>query len=356
MRKLLRLLVSSGIALLMASAAQAADKAKVCFVYNGPVGDNGWTYRHDVARKEIANEMGQKIETTFIQSISPGADAERVIERYARQGCEMIFATTFGFMEPTLKMAKKFPDVKFEHATGFKPAENVTTYDVRYYEAFYVQGKIAASVSKSNSAGYIASFPIPVSIASINAFMLGAQSINPDFQLKIVWVNSWYDPVREADAAKVLISQGVDVIVPQTDSSAPVEVAEESGTFAFGMSSNKLDYGPNAHLTTLELNWAPYYKRRVQALLDGTWKSESSYDGFAEGTLRLAGLANMPEATKKLALEAVDEISSGTLHPFQGPVYNQQGELVVKEGEVLPVGEILGMNWYVKGISDEMPQ
>ena len=340
---------------LTASTFAFADEQKVCFVYVGPTGDNGWTYRHDVARKEIQEKYAGKIGTEYLENVAVGPDSERAMTQYAVQGCKMIFATTFGYMESTLSVAKKFPDVKFEHATGFKGADNVTTYDVRYYEAFYVEGKIAASVSETGAAGYIASYPIPVSLSSINAFMLGAQSVNPDFKLKVVWMNTWYDPAKESDAAKALFDQGVDVIVQQTDSAAPMAVAEERGKLAFGMSSDKIDFGPNAQLTSLVLNWGPYYDRRVAALLDGTWKPEYSYDGFAEGTLKLAELTNMPDETKEMAKGAVAAMISGELHPFQGPVYNQNGDLVVKEGEVLPKGDILGMDWYVRGITDAIP-
>ena len=338
-----------------ASSFALAEEQKVCFVYVGPTGDNGWTYRHDVARKEIQEKYTDQIQTKFVENVSVGPESERALTQYAVEGCKMIFATTFGYMEPTLSVAKKFPDVKFEHATGFKGADNVTTYDVRYYEAFYIEGKIAASVSETGVAGYIASYPIPVSVSSINAFMLGAQSVNPDFQLKIVWINSWYDPAKEADAAKALFDQGVDVIVQQTDSAAPMTVAEERGKFAFGMSSDKIDFGPNAQLTSLVLNWGPYYDRRVSGLLDGTWKPEYSYDGFAEGTLKLAALTNMPDETKEMTTIAIGALKSGELHPFRGPVYNQAGELVVKEGEVLPRGAILGMDWFVRGITDTIP-
>ena len=347
-------LIGAALAL-TASSVASAEEQKVCFVYVGPTGDNGWTYRHDVARKELEERFSGKIETTYVENISPGPDAERALTQYSVTGCKLIFATTFGYMEPVLSVAQKFPDTKFEHATGFKGADNVTTYDVRYYEAFYVEGKIAASVSETGIAGYIASFPIPVSLSSINAFMLGAQSVNPDFQLKVTWINSWYDPAKETDATNALIDQGADVIVQQTDSAAPMAVAEERGKLAFGMSADKIEFGPNAQLTTLVLNWAPYYERRVNALLDGSWQSQASYDGFAEGTLKLAELTNMSDETKEMALSTIEEIESGQTHPFQGPVYNQNGELVVEEGEILPTGAILGMDWFVQGITDSLP-
>ena len=238
-------------------------------------------------------------------------------------------------MEPTLKVAKKFPDVKFEHATGYKTADNVTTYNAKFHEGRYVIGQIAAKMSKTGVAGYIVSFPIPEVVAGINAFMLGAQSVNPDFKVKIVWVNSWYDPGKEADAAKVLFSQGADIIVQHTDSTAPLQVAEEQGKHGFGQASDMIKFAPKAQLTAIVDHWAPYYIRRVNDVIDGTWKSQSSWDGMAEGTVNIAPFTNMPDDVAKMASETSEAIKTGKLHPFTGPITKQDGSVVGEAGKPL---------------------
>jgi len=339
-----------------AVSAGAADKTKACWIYVGAIGDHGWSYEHNQGRLAVEKEFGDKVETTYIENVAEGPDAERAIERLARDGCAIIFTTSFGFMEPTLKVAKKFPDVKFEHATGYKTADNVTTYNAKFHEGRYVIGQIAAKMSKTGTAGYIVSFPIPEVVAGINAFLLGAQSVNPDFKVKIVWVNSWYDPGKEADAAKVLFGQGADIMVQHTDSTAAMQIAEEQGKHAFGQASDMIKFGPKAQLTAIVDNWAPYYIRRVGDVMNGTWKSQSSWDGMAEGTVKMAPYTNMPDDVSKMATETAEAIKTGKLHPFKGPIANQAGEQVVKEGETLNDGQILGMNWYVKGIDDELPK
>ena len=233
----------------------------------------GWSYQHDQGRQAVEKELGDEVETVFVENVPEGPDAERTHERLARDGCQIVFTTSFGFMEPTLKVAKKFPDVKFEHATGYKTADNVTTYNAKFHEGRYVIGQIAAKMSKTGIAGYIVSFPIPEVVSGINSFMLGAQSVNPDFKVKIVWVNTWYDPGKEADAAKVLFSQGADIIVQHTDSTAPLQVAEEQGKHGFGQASDMIKFAPKAQLTAIVDNWTPYYVRRVKAVADGSWKT-----------------------------------------------------------------------------------
>jgi simple sugar transport system substrate-binding protein len=259
-------------------------------------------------------------------------------------------------MEPTLKVAKKFPDVKFEHATGYKVADNVTTYNAKFHEGRYVIGQMAAKMSKSGVAGYIVSFPIPEVVSGINAFLLGAQSVNPDFKLKVVWVNSWFDPGKEADAAKVLFSQGADIITQHTDSTAPLQIAEEQGKLGFGQASDMIKFAPKAQMTAVVDNWAPYYVRRVKAVIDGTWKSEMSWDGMAEGTVQIAPFTNVPDDVAKMAADTSEAIKTGKLHPFTGPITKQDGSVVGEAGKDLPDGDILGMNWYVKGMDDQLPQ
>jgi simple sugar transport system substrate-binding protein len=354
-----RVLITTGAALALAFGATGAfaqDKLKACWVYVGPIGDYGYSYQHDLGRQDVEKALGDRVETAYLENISEGPDAERAIERLARSGCGIIFTTSFGFMNPTIKVAASFPDVKFEHATGYKTAPNVAIYNARFYEGRYISGQIAAKVSKKHLAGYIASFPIPEVVMGINAFMLGAQSIDPDFKVKIVWVNSWFDPGKEADAAKALFDQGADIIVQHTDSTAALQVAEERGLHGFGQSSDMIQFAPHAQLTAIVDDWGPYYVNRVQAVLDGTWESTDVWGGLAENMLAMADYANMPDDVKAMAEETEKKIASGELHPFTGPIYDQSGTLRYKDGEVVPDKDLLGMNWYVKGIDDKLPQ
>jgi simple sugar transport system substrate-binding protein len=355
MRKAFALIVSLAL-LLSISTFAFGDELKVGFIYVGPIGDHGWTYQHHQGLLAVEEAFGDKVETVYVENVAEGPDAERAITRLARDGAGIIFTTSFGYMDPTNKVAKNFPDVKFEHATGYKRDHaNVTTYSARFYEGRYVIGQIAARMSKSGVAGYIASFPIPEVVRGINSFMLGAQSINPDFKLKIVWVSTWFDPGKEADAAKVLIGQGADIITQHTDSTAPLQIAEEQGVVGFGQASDMFAFAPNAQLTAVIDEWAPYYVARTRAVLDGTWESTDTWDGIAPGMVRMAEYTNMPDEVKALAMETEAMISSGELHPFKGPIYNQEGEMVIGEGDVLDDGTLLGMNWYVQGVDDKLP-
>ena len=355
MRKLVAALTGLALSLAVATAS-GADKLKVGFIYVGPIGDHGWTYQHDQGRLAVEEAFGDKVETVYVENVAEGPDAERAITRLARQGAGIIFTTSFGFMDPTIKVAGNFPDVKFEHATGYKRADNVTTYSARFYEGRYVIGQIAARMSKSGVAGYIASFPIPEVVRGINSFLLGAQSINPDFKLKIVWVSTWFDPGKEADAAKVLIGQGADIITQHTDSTAPLQIAAEQGVVGFGQASDMIKFAPNTQLTAIIDDWAPYYVQRVGAALDGTWKSEDTWDGMGPGMVGMAPYTNLPDDVVAMAQETQAKITSGEFHPFTGPIHNQEGEMVIGEGEVLDDGVLLGMNWYVKGVDDKLPQ
>jgi simple sugar transport system substrate-binding protein len=336
--------------------ASAQDKIKACWIYVGPIGDYGWSHQHNQGRLHVEEVLGDKVETVYIENVSEGPDAERTIERLARDGCAIIFTTSFGFMESTLKVAAKYPDVKFEHATGYKRADNVATYNAKFHEGRYVIGQIAARVSETGTAGYVASFPIPEVVSGINAFMLGAQSIDPEFKVRIVWVNSWYDPGKEADAAKVLFGQGADIISQHTDSTAPLQIAEEEGKHGFGQASDMIRFSPNAQLTAIVDDWSGYYVERVQAVLDGTWKPVDVWGGLDSGMVSMAPYTNMPDDVAEMATKTKEAIASGDLHPFAGPIHNQAGELVVPEGETLSDGDVLGMNWYVQGIDDRLPQ
>lgn len=338
------------------SPASAEDKLKIGFVYIGPVGDFGWSYQHDQARKALLKEFGDKIETTFLEKVNEGPDAERSIEQLARAGNKLIFATSFGYMDSVIKVAKKYPAVKFEHATGYKRDSNVSTYSARFYEGRYVQGTIAAKMSKKGVLGYIGSFPVPEVISGINATVLAAQKINPNIKVKIVWVNSWFNPGKEAEAAKVLIDQGADVIMQHTDSAAAMQAASERGVPAFGQDSDMIKFGPKNQLTAIVDNWAPYYVARVTAAMDGSWKAEDTYGGLKDKMILMAPYTNMPEDVKKLAADTEAGIVDGTIKPFACPVVGQDGsEVECKGGDHLDDGQVLGMNFYVKGIDDRAP-
>ncbi|TPI15147.1 BMP family ABC transporter substrate-binding protein [Mesorhizobium sp. B4-1-3] len=355
MKKLLIALMTTAAALSLAATAEAADKLKACWVYTGPIGDFGYSYQHDQGRLEVEKALGDKVETAYLENVSEGPDADRAFERLARENCKIIFGTSFGFMDAEVKVAKKFPKVMFEHATGFKTGDNLGIYNARFYEGRYVLGQIAAKESKKGLAGYIVSFPIPEVVMGINSFMLGAQSINPDFKVKIVWVNSWFDPGKEADAAKALFDQGADIIVQHTDSTAALQVAEERKLHGFGQSSDMIKFAPHAQLTSLTDEWGPYYISRVQAALDGTWKPDNVWLGIKDGAVKLAPYTNMPDDVKAMA-EATEKKIAGGWNPFTGPVSKQDGSPWLKDGEVADDGTLLGMNFYVKGIDDKLPQ
>ena len=317
-----------------------ADPVKVGFVYVGPVGDHGWTYMHDQGRQAVVEEFGDKVETTFIESVKYGPDSERVMRDMANQGVDIIFATSFGYMEQMAKVAKDFPDVKFEHATGYKTSENMSVYSSKFYQGRYIQGVIAGHMSEKGKAGYIASFPIPEVIRGINSFWLGATSVNPDFDIDVVWVNTWYDPAKEADAAKVLISQGVDIITQHTDSPAALQVAEMEGIFAFGQASNMIQFAPEAQLTAIIDDWGPYYVERVRAVIEGTWESADTWGCMDTGMVAMAPYTNMPQDVAEIAMVLEEAITRGVLDPFGGEFTD---------------GELLSMTDYLPGIDAIKP-
>ena len=342
-------------ALLMATAVQAAE-LKVGFVYVGPVGDYGWSYQHDRARQEVKAEFSDRVETTYVESVQEGPDAERVIRQLAASGHGLIFTTSFGFMDPTVKVAKQFPEVKFEHATGYKRLPNVSTYMARFYEGRHIIGKIAGMMTKTNKIGYVASFPIPEVVRGINAATLAARSVNPDVTTQVVWVNTWYDPGKEADAAKALISEGADMIMQHTDSPAPLQAAENAGVHAFGQASNMIKFAPNAQLTAIVDDWGPYYIERTRAVLEGTWQSTFTWDGLAKGMVEMAPYTNMPDDVKHAAMNAEKQIASGELHPFTGPIADRDGEVRIAEGETATDEMLLGMDWFVGGVEGDLPE
>ncbi|PRZ48186.1 BMP family ABC transporter substrate-binding protein [Tritonibacter scottomollicae] len=357
--KLTKLLTGAAVALgLAAGGALAQDKTKVGFVYVGPVGDGGWTYEHDQARKAVVEEFGDKVETVYVENVAEGPDAERVITQMALQGADLIFTTSFGYMDPTINVAKKFPDVKFEHATGYKRAENVSTYSARFYEGRAVQGTIAGHMTESNIVGYIGSYPIPEVIRGINSAYIHAKKVNPDVEFKIVWAFTWFDPAKEADAAKVLIEQGADVILQHTDSTAPQAAAQAAGNVVtFGQASDMAEYAPFPRVSSIIDDWAPYYIARTKAVMDGTWSSVDTWDGIGPGMVGIGEISDaVPAEVKAEALALKDAMASGEYHPFTGPLKKQDGSDFLAEGETADDGTLAGMNFYVEGIEGSIPE
>ncbi|SMG28458.1 BMP family ABC transporter substrate-binding protein [Paracoccus sp. J56] len=355
-----RTLLGSAAALMASSALPAfaqEEKLKVGFIYVGPVGDGGWTYQHDLARQAIEKEYGDRIETTYIESVPEGADAERALTQLALAGNKLIFATSFGFMDAVINVAKKFPDVKFEHATGYKRAENVATYDARFYEGRAVLGTIAGRMTKSNKIGYIGSFPIPEVIQGINSAYIHAKKVNPDVEMKVVWAYTWFDPAKEADAAAALIAEGVDVFMQHTDSTAPLAKAQEAGAFGFGQASDMANFAPKPRVASIIDNWSPYYIKRVGEALDGTWKSHGVWLGIGDGEVVIGDITEaVPPEVKEEALALRDKIASGEYHPFTGPLNKQDGSAWLAEGQTASDEELASLNFYVEGITAPMPK
>ena len=354
---MLRTLLAAALSLAVAAPALAADDPlKVGFVYVGPIGDHGWTYQHHEGLKAVEDGYGDKVETTYIESVSEGPDAERVIRQLAANGHDLIFTTSFGFMDPTLKVAEQFPDVKFEHATGYKRADNLATYSARFYEGRYIAGMIAGHLSKAGKAGYVASFPIPEVIRGVNAFLLGMQSVNPDATISVVWVNTWFDPGKEADAAKALIAQGADIITQHTDSPAPLQTAANAGIMAFGQASDMHEFGKEAQLTSVIDNWAPYYVERVGMALDGTWESTDTWDGIQPGMVQMSPYFNMAYEVAKKAKDLEDRIRVGLFHPFTGPIVDRDGTERVAAGETPDDGMLATMDFFIEGVEGDLPK
>ena len=340
-----------------AAAAPAADPLKVAFVYIGPVGDAGWTFAHDKGRKAVEEKFGDKVKTSFVENIpESAADAERVFRQLATDGNKLIFGTTFGYMEAMLKVAKEFPDVKFEHATGFKTADNLAQYDVRTYEGAYLAGVVAGKMSKSGKLGVVASVPIPEVIRNIDSFTLGARSVNPKATTAVVWVNKWFDPGKEREAATTLIGQGVDVLMQNTDSAAVVQTAQEKGVYAFGWDIDMTSFGPKAHLASSMINWGVYYTARVQAVLDGSWKSSTSWIGLKENGIDLAAFnPELPADVKSLVEERKKGIVDGSAPIWKGPIKDNAGKEVLGKDAVADDGFLHGIKFYVEGVDGKVP-
>ncbi|MGV7211143.1 BMP family ABC transporter substrate-binding protein [Oxalobacteraceae bacterium A2-2] len=355
-RKLIALAALAALGL-AAAPSYAAEPLKVGFVYVGPVGDAGWTYAHDAGRQALEKELGAKVKTTYVESVPEGADAERVIRKLAADGNKLIFTTSFGYMNPTEKVAKAYPGVVFLHATGFKQAKNLGTYETNLYEGAYLNGILAGKMSKSKVIGLVASFPIPEVIRNINAYTLGAQSVNPGIKTKVIWVNSWYDPAKERQAAETLVAQGADVLAQNTDSPATLQVAQEKGVYAFGWDSDMSKFAPKAHLTAATNNWGGYYIDTAKAVIAGTWKSADTRGGLKEGMVKMSPLNPVvPADAAKIFEEKKAAIAAGKFHPFTGPIKDQSGAVKYPAGTVVPLKDLLGMNFYVQGVEGTIPK
>jgi len=337
--------------------APKAEPVKIAFAYVGPVGDGGWTFAHDNARKALEKEFGDKISTSFVENVPESADAERVIKDMVGQGNKLIFGTTFGYMDTMLKVAGESPDVKFEHATGYKQAPNMNTYDSRTYEGAYMAGVVAGSMTKSNVLGVVGSVPIPEVIRNINSFTLGAQSVNPKIKTKVVWVNEWFNPPKETEAATSLINGGADILFQNTDSPAVLKTAEEKGKRAFGWDSDMTAYGPKAHLASAVINWGPYYIKTTKDYLAGTWTgNQKSWWGVKEGAIDLVSIAeDVPADTKAKIDEIKKGLSDGSFAIWKGPIVDNTGKEVVKKDEVADDGFLGGIHFYVKGVEGKVP-
>ncbi|RST49619.1 BMP family ABC transporter substrate-binding protein [Variovorax sp. DXTD-1] len=339
-----------------AAAPAPATPLNIAFAYIGPVGDGGWTFAHDNGRKALEKEFGDKIKTTFVESVPEGADAERVFRDMVGQGNKLIFGTTFGYMEPMLKVATDSKDVKFEHATGYKTAENMRTYDSRTYEGAYMAGVIAGAMTKTNTLGVVGSVPIPEVLRNINSFTLGAQSVNPKITTKVVWVNEWFSPPKETEAATALINGGADVLFQNTDSPAVLKTAQEKGKRAFGWDSDMTAYGPKAHLASATINWAPYYIKATQDALDGKWATGPSWWGVKEGAIDIVSIAEDVPADIKTKVEEVKKgLKDGSFVIWKGPILGQDGKEVVAKDAVADDKFLSGVNFYVKGVEGKVP-
>ncbi|MES2259754.1 MAG: BMP family ABC transporter substrate-binding protein [Pseudomonadota bacterium] len=337
-----------------AVAAAPATPLNVGFIYVSPIGDAGWTSQHDMGRKELEKALGNKITTKFVENVPEGADAERVIRDLVQQGSKLVFTTSFGYMNPTLKVAKQFPDVKFVHVTGYKTAPNVATTNARFYEARYLAGVLSAKMSKTGVAGYVGAFPIPEVLQGINAFTLGMRSVNPKAEVKVIWVNSWFDPGKERDAAITLMGQGADVVTHHTDSTAIVQAAEEKGKYAIGYHSNMSKYGPKAQLAAVTHHWGAYYIQQTKDVLDNKWKTSATWGGIKDGMVKLEGYGpSVPADVKAFVQGKEKEIVAGTLNPFAAPLKDNEGKVRLDKG-ALNDDALNKMDYFVEGVAGKV--
>ncbi|MCM5572236.1 BMP family ABC transporter substrate-binding protein [Burkholderiaceae bacterium FT117] len=357
-RSSLKLLAAAAGASALPGLARAQSSAplKVGFVYVSPIGEAGWTFQHELGRREIVQAFGPKIETRFVESVPEGADAERVIREMAQSGHGLVFATSFGYMNYVERVARAFPKTVFLHATGYKTGRNMGVYNARFYEGRYLNGVIAGYMTKSNVLGYVGAFPIPEVLQGINAFARGARSVNPNAEVRVIWVNSWYDPGKEREAANTLMSQNADIVTHHTDSTAVVQAAEERGKWAFGYHSDMSKYGPKAHLTATTHHWGEFYKRTVEQVMAGSWKTGSLWGGMKDGMVRLAPLNPAVPAEVRAKIEKLEaDMKSGALHAFAGPVVDQDGKTRHASGP-MPDEQLGKMDYYVQGVASRLPK
>ncbi len=347
------LMKGAGVATLatLASPVLAADKLKIGFILLGPIGDYGWTWAHNKGRLAIETALGDKVETIYVENVAEDASAIPVIRDLAQQGCKLIFTTSYGYMDQTVQVAGEFKDVKFEHCTGFKRADNVSTYNSKFHEGRAVLGTIAGKMSKSGVLGYLGSYKVPEVVLGVNSFALSAQKENPKATVKLVLIDSWFDPPKEAAATETLINLGCDVVTTHTDSPGPLQILEQKGLFGFGQGADMSQFAPNAHLTAIEDIWGPYYVARAQAVLDGKWSSTDTWDGFKEGTVVIAPYSKGVTAEAAADADKVQAAyKAGSFNIFTGPIYAQDGTLKVKDGEVMQDADLAVMDWFVKGV------
>lgn len=350
-----KLLATAALGLSIASAAEAAD-VKVGFVYVGPINDGGWSQHHHDSALKMTEHFGDKVEMVFQENVPEGADAERVLTQMALSGVDLIFTTSFGYMDPTINVAGKFPNVKFEHATGFKTAPNVSNYSARFYEGRAIMGHLAGKMTKSNKIGYIASFPIPEVIRGINSSYLHAKKANPDVEMNVVWIYTWFDPGKEADATQALIDQGADVVLAHTDSTAPLAKLKDAGAYGFGQAADMTQYAPEPRISSIIDDWAPYYIQRVQDLLDGTWESVATWHGIKEGMVGIGEFSDViPEDVRAEAQAMKEAIAAGEYHPFTGPINKQDGSVWLADGEIADDSVLCCVDFYVEGIKGDVP-
>ena len=355
-RMTLAAVTACALALALPAAAQSKEPLKIGFVYVSPIGDAGWTHQHDIARIAMEKNLAGKVTTKYVENVPEGADAERVIRDLAQSGYKLIFTTSFGYMNPTLKVAQQFPNVDFEHATGYKTAKNVGTYNARFYEGRYLAGIVAGRMTRTNVAGYVAAFPIPEVVMGINAFTRGMRSVNPKAVVKVVWVNAWFDPGRESEAASTLVAQGADVLTHHTDSTAVVQTAEAKHVYAVAYHSDMSKYGPDAQITAVTHVWDNYYTRVAQSVLDGTWKPDHVWGGIKDGMIKMGPFGKMvPQDVRDLETKAEAEIAAGKLNPFTGPMKDNQGKLRLAAGQTITDDALSKMDYYVEGVEGTLP-
>lgn len=336
---------------LIGSPAIAQEKLKVGFIFLGPIGDYGWTWAHNKGREAVNAALGDKVETIYTENVPEDASAVPAIRDLANAGCKLIFTTSYGYMDQTIQVASEFPDVKFEHCTGFKRADNVATYNSKFHEGRAVLGTISGMMSKSGTLGYLGSFKVPEVVLGVNSFLLAAQKKNPNATLKVVMIDSWFDPPKEAAATDTLVNLGCDIVTTHTDSPAALQILEQKGLHGFGQGADMSSFAPNAHLTAIEDIWGPYYIERTQAVLDGTWASADTWDGFKEGTVVISPYnKSVPADVVAEADKIIAGYKDGTFDIFTGPIYDQDGNLKVEDGKTLTIGELAVMDWFVKGV------